>query len=152
MAILIKNRRKKPTVSTAQVKRIARIISDGLGYDRVELSLLLTDDDTIAALNHAWRGKVGPTDVLSFSQMEGAVAVQGHALHVLGDIVISLDTASRQASRFGVSLEEEVTRLMVHGMLHLLGHDHVHGGVQARRMKNEEARLLRLIKRRLREV
>ena len=128
------------------MRKIARIISDGLGFRNVELSIVLTDDAAIHALNHEWRGKDRPTDVLSFSQLEGA-PTGSHA--VLGDVVISLDTAARQAQKLGFTLEEEVTRLLVHGVLHLLGHDHVHGGRQARKMKNEEERLLQLIGERL---
>ena len=64
---------------------------------------------------------------------------------MLGDIVISLDTAARQATQAGLSLDQEMQRLLVHGVLHLLGHDHVHGGPQARRMKAEEARLLQVL-------
>ena len=64
---------------------------------------------------------------------------------VLGDVIISYDTAARQAAAFGHTLDEEVKRLLVHGVLHLLGHDHVHGGHQARLMKAAEARLLRVL-------
>jgi len=116
-----------------------------LGLQGVELSIVLCDDAAIHALNKQWRGKDEPTDVLSFPQIEaGAVPVPGG---VLGDVVISLETAARQADRLGHSLEVEVRRLLVHGALHLLGHDHVHGGRQAAKMKREEERLLALVRR-----
>jgi probable rRNA maturation factor len=88
----------------------------------LELTLTLTDDAHIHDLNRTFRGMDNPTDVLSFSQLEGAAgfvpAPSGRL--TLGDIVISLDTAARQ----GQSLEAEVRHLAVHGALHLLGYDH----------------------------
>jgi len=117
-----------------------------LGFRRVELSIVLTGDDEVHALNRSWRAKDKPTDVLSFSQMEGEGALTAaHGVKVLGDVVISLDTAAAQAEAAGLTLEEEVGRLLVHGVLHLLGHDHVHGGPQARRMRAEERRLTALL-------
>jgi probable rRNA maturation factor len=129
-----------------------------LGCPDAELSILLTDDATIQQLNRQWRGKDRPTDVLSFSQVEiprGASPTpgstpRGKAIDPallgphpnLGDIVISLDTAERQAPRYAHPLDAELERLLVHGILHLLGHDHIHGGPQSRLMKREEARLL----------
>lgn len=87
-----------------------------------ELSVLLTDDPGINALNRDYRGKDRPTDVLSFAQNEGH-EVPGEVV-VLGDVVISLDTAARQAEELGHDLHHEVRRLLVHGICHLLGYDH----------------------------
>ena len=122
---------------------MAKTICVGLGYPDAELSIVLTDDPTIHELNRTWRHKDKPTDVLSFSQIEGEL-IAGDDV-VLGDVIISTDTAQRQADERGHSLDEELCRLLVHGTLHLLGHDHVHGGAQARRMKKEESRLLALL-------
>lgn len=116
-----------------------------MGFKRPELSILITTDATIHELNLQWRGKDKPTDVLSFPQLEKEEIDPARPGLVLGDVVISLDTAAAQAARYGHSLEGEVRRLLVHGVLHLIGHDHVHGGWQARRMKEEEARLLRAV-------
>lgn len=85
-----------------------------------ELSVRLCGDAAIHALNLAWRGKDKATDVLSFEQ--GARPGMG-AVHV-GDIVISLPTAARQAAERGHSLAAEVRVLVVHGVCHLIGHDH----------------------------
>lgn len=83
-----------------------------------QVSLLLTDDADIRRLNRTYRGRDEPTDVLAFSQREGeAGALSG----LLGDVVISLETADRQAARLGHSLEREVGLLALHGLLHLLG-------------------------------
>ena len=91
----------------------------GLASDRpatLELSVLLTDDEGIRPLNRDYRGKDAPTDVLSFEQ--------GGAL--LGDVVVSVETASRRVDpTAGWTLDDELTFLLIHGVLHLLGHDHI---------------------------
>jgi probable rRNA maturation factor len=115
---------------------------DAVDCAGAELSVLITGDDEIRVLNRDFRGKDKPTDVLSFAALEA-----GGPARVLGDLVISVETAARQAPRYGNDLPAEIDRLLVHGVLHLLGHDHVHGGLQARRMKREEARVLRALKR-----
>ena len=92
----------------------AQLLLDHLERSDAELSLTLVDDDAIGGLNATWRGKSGPTDVLSFPQ-GGAV---------LGDVVISVDTAKRQADGLGHDLPTELRVLLVHGLCHLLGHDH----------------------------
>jgi probable rRNA maturation factor len=143
MPVEVQSRRKKPTVAAFKVKQWVQCICEGMGYTRAGLSVLLTDDAQIQTLNAQWRGKDKPTDVLSFSQVEG-YAVPGDGLF-LGDVVISLDTAARQAEAYGASLEQEVARLLVHGVLHVLGYDHVHGGRQAAKMAREEKRLRRLL-------
>jgi len=101
-----------------------------LGQGR-ELSLALVSDRRMRALNREWRKMDRPTDVLSFPQ-HGAS---------LGDVVISLDTARRQARAGGWSLSAELRRLLAHGLLHCLGHDH-HTARDARRMAAAERRLL----------
>lgn len=87
-----------------------------------ELSILLCDDKTIHVLNREHRRKDKPTDVLAFAMREGAELAGGHAL--LGDVVISLQTARRQAKQHRRQLWDEVTMLLAHGLLHLIGYDH----------------------------
>lgn len=93
-----------------------------LGLHEAELSLLLCDDETIHALNRDYRHKDKPTDVLAFALREGPHAE--HAGDALGDVVISIDTARRQADEHGRALITEVHFLLAHGLLHLLGFDH----------------------------
>ncbi len=93
-----------------------------LELDAAELSLLLCDDVTIHQLNREHRGKNRPTDVLAFAMREGRPLGSGDAL--LGDVVISLPTAQRQAREHRHSLWDEVTMLLAHGLLHLIGYDH----------------------------
>lgn len=90
-----------------------------------ELSILLADDGVVHELNRTYRGMDAPTDVLSFAQTEGDefARPEGTARH-LGDIVISVDTARRQAVEYGQDLQDESAHLLVHGILHLLGYDH----------------------------
>lgn len=93
--------------------------------DNTEVSILLTDDAQIAELNNQYRDVDGPTDVLSFSQTEGEdEPIQGIEDGLLGDVVISVETAQRQADEQAKSLESEIDMLLVHGLLHLLGYDH----------------------------
>jgi probable rRNA maturation factor len=86
---------------------------------------MLTDDAALHELNRTYRGVDAPTDVLSFAQSEGGefALPEGEAPH-LGDVIISLDTARRQAAEYGLALQDEVSHLLVHGVLHLLGYGH----------------------------
>lgn len=110
------------------------------GFARtVELSLVLTDDEQIQQLNRDYRDKDQPTDVLSFPLYENLLAAdqppapeRGPLL--LGDIVISVATAQRQAAQLGHSDQRELCFLFVHGLLHLLGHDHELGEAQEKAM------------------
>jgi len=98
--------------------------AEGQAQD-TEVSILLTDDAHIAQLNSQYRHVEGPTDVLSFSQTEGdEEPIPGMEDNVLGDVVISVETAQRQAAEQANSLESEMDMLLVHGLLHLLGYDH----------------------------
>jgi probable rRNA maturation factor len=90
--------------------------------DRAELSIVFCDDATIHTLNRQYRGQDKPTDILSFAQAEGeAAALEGPLL--MGDLVLSTDTARRQARAGRRSLARETEWLLAHGMLHLLGYD-----------------------------
>jgi probable rRNA maturation factor len=93
---------------------------------QTEVSILLTDNETIHSLNRDYRGKDMPTDVLSFALNEGdePVIVDGPTEELLGDIIISLEKAAEQAVEYGHSQEREVAFLTLHGLLHLLGYDH----------------------------
>ena len=92
--------------------------------EELSLGLRFTDDANIADLNSAWRQKIGPTDVLSFAALDGAGDWMGGPSIELGDIVVSLETARRQAQEQGHSLQQELRWLVSHGLLHLLGWDH----------------------------
>lgn len=127
---------KAPREARALVRAMASAGLRSLALRNAELSVLLTDDAGIRELNRDWRGKDKPTDVLSFPMGDESV---------LGDVVISLERAEAQAAEFGCAVEEEIARLLAHGMLHLIGYDHVKGGAQAARMRAREAGLLSVI-------
>ena len=132
-----------PRVDRALLRRRARRILAALDRERAELSILLVDDDAIAALNQRYRGRARPTDVLAFSLLEGAHADRRGAL--LGDVVIGIETAARQARAHRRRLDDEVARLLVHGALHLVGYDHLRSA-QARRMRAQERRVWRALR------
>ncbi|MFO0682940.1 MAG: rRNA maturation RNase YbeY [Sandaracinus sp.] len=114
--------RPRSKLSPRLVRTRATRMLAALELEGAELSLVLTDDPTIHALNRDYRKKDKPTDVLAFALREGPYAELAGAM--LGDVVVSLDTAARQAREKKHSLEREVTMLVAHGLLHLLGYDH----------------------------
>jgi probable rRNA maturation factor len=124
----------------------ARALLAALGLRRTEWSVVLADDAFVRPLNREWRGKDAPTDVLSFPQEEtlepGRFATPPPCI---GDVVISVQTARRQADALGHSLTTELRVLLVHGLLHLVGFDHETGEDDARIMAAEEVRLLGLL-------
>jgi len=109
-------------VLDALVKAAARAVEESLGEDFSgrELSLLFTDDAEIGSLNADWRGKPKPTNVLSFP----AAAMPGMDEPPLGDIAFGYETVRREADEAHLTLADHITHLLVHGLLHLLGHDH----------------------------
>lgn len=115
------------------VKKIVGYALKAIGLSRSEVSILLTDDLGIKELNRKFRRINRPTDVLSFPMEDEKI---------LGDIAVSVDRVFAQAREFKVSMEEELSRLLVHGLLHLAEYDHVKGGRQAKRMKEMEEELL----------
>jgi probable rRNA maturation factor len=109
-----------------------------LQLEKSEVSFLLTDDKRVHQLNKDYRHKDRPTDVLAFAMREGDFG--GLAGDVLGDVIVSIPTARRQAEERDVPVLEEVTMLVAHGLLHLLGWDH-DTPAKDRRMRAETDRL-----------
>lgn len=117
-------------MKSADVRAVAERMLASLGLADAELSLLLCDDATIHTLNRDYRRKDKPTDVLAFALREGPHAE--HAGDALGDVVISMDTARRQAAEHDSAISTEVNFLLAHGVLHLLGYDHQNRGEERR--------------------
>jgi probable rRNA maturation factor len=113
---------------------------DELQLQNREISFVLTDDKRIHQLNKVYRDKDRPTDVLAFAMQEGELAELAGA--VLGDVIVSVPTARKQADERGASVLDEVTMLLAHGLLHLLGWDH-DTPAKDRRMRAETDRLCR---------
>ena len=104
---------------------------------------MITDDTQVRDLNRTYRGKDAPTNVLSFPMQEGEFSNITPGL--LGDVVISLDTAQAEALSAEISTDERMSQLLIHGILHLIGFDHELGENQAREMEEKSLELLRLI-------
>ena len=110
----------------SEIQRAADVTGKIYGVENCELSITLTDDKNIHALNKKYRNIDRPTDVLSFAFRESEEPeILNAEVEILGDIIISLERAKIQAEEFGHSYLREVIFLEVHGILHLLGYDHM---------------------------
>ncbi len=142
MPVLITSQTATPpsSISLQQLRQRAERLLSLCGREQSELSILLVDDPGMAQLNEQYRNKVGPTNVLAFAMQEGG----GEHLppELLGDVIISLDTAGREATTDRVTLHQRVTILLIHGLLHLLGFDHERSHGEARAMAEREKQLL----------
>ena len=141
MSVLLEGppeRSQLPPQVLAKFREEAELLLARVGHPEAELSISLVSDADIQELNAQHRGKPSPTDVLSYSLVEGEHA--DYRGKLLGDVVISIETAGRQAAAREVSVAEELLRLLIHGVLHLLGHDHEEEE-EARRMHALEERL-----------
>lgn len=121
-----------------EILRAADVVGEVYGVEGAEFSITLTDDAHIHALNKKFRGVDRPTDVLSFAFRESEEPeIVGADFEILGDVIISLERAKLQAEEFGHSFLREVIFLEVHGLLHLLGYDHIDDD-QRREMEAEQ--------------
>jgi probable rRNA maturation factor len=114
-----------------------------LGCPDGELSILIVDDPEIARLNKRYLGRSGPTNLIAFPMQEGPFGQINPNL--LGDVVISLGTAAREARDAGISVESRLDQLLIHGILHLFGFDHEKTSEQANAMRIKEKELLELL-------
>lgn len=163
LAAPLRNLSPSALPNLARAETVAETLLAEAGYADAEVSILLTDDPGIHALNKQWRGYDKPTDVLSWPLEEGirelgigssedTLAPDSHSGTLLpnsyslipvalGDVAISLDTAARQAAARGWAVEEEIALLLIHGILHLLGYeDETESGAES--MRVIERRLL----------
>jgi len=116
-----------PAEISENVQRAAEMVGELYGIENGEVSVTLTDNEYIHALNKQYRGIDRPTDVLSFALNESdePEMIDGPDVNVLGDLIISVERAEEQAADYGHSVKREIAFLTVHGMLHLLGYDHM---------------------------
>jgi len=136
MKIHYRNEVRGSGIDARAIRSTMRKLLAGVDRTDAAISLTLVDDAAIRAINREHRGKDQPTDVLSFPLEPEPFAQE----QLLGDIVISLETARRQAADYDATLQREVERLMIHGLLHVLGHDHMEPG-ERQEMEAEERRL-----------
>jgi len=125
-------------LARAELLRRVRAMIRLLQLDKAEVSIVLTNDEHIHQLNKIYRHKDRPTDVLAFAMHEGEFGAL--AGHVLGDVIVSVETARKQAHARRRPVLDEVTMLLAHGLLHLLGWDH-RTDAEDRRMRAETSRL-----------
>lgn len=128
MPVLVSNLQDSLPVHEELLQRLTEAVETVLAQtgmpEVAEVSIVFVDDAYIARLNQQYRHIDGATDVLSFALLEGEPMPEGEQELLLGDVVISLETANRQAEEYGHSFDREVSYLVVHGVLHLLGYDH----------------------------
>jgi probable rRNA maturation factor len=134
----------KSPLSAAYLHEYALRVLKELDVDGRELSILLCDDDAITELNRDYRGKDESTDVLSFAQQEAGSDFFPDMYQLLGDIIISTDTLKRNAEYFTVPMELELKRLVIHGILHLIGMDHETNDAAEPMLVRQEELLLRV--------
>jgi probable rRNA maturation factor len=137
MSVDIVSRVRGRKLPLRRIKRTAEKILAFVDETHNELSLALVDNDAIAKLNKKYRNKHKPTDVLSFP----AESAANGGPRLLGDVVISIDKAREQAQAGGWTLAEEIDRLLIHGVLHLLGYDHERSPKEARIMRALEKKI-----------
>jgi probable rRNA maturation factor len=127
------------------MKKKARVILNALGSrDQDELSLTFVDDPDIAVLNRDYLHREGPTNVISFP-MEETCFCDPFLPRLLGDVVISVETAEREAALAGITVEERLSQLLIHGILHLFDYDHERSPGDEIKMSSKSLELLRLI-------
>ena len=143
MGVLIDNRQKRRKLSLSTIRKKAQAVLNALDNPNAELSVVIVDDSEITELNQKYLNRTGPTNVIAFPMREGAFP--GISPQLIGDVVISIDTSRREAELSGISTDERVDQLLIHGILHLLGYDHETGDDDAQRMEEKSAELLKLI-------
>jgi len=139
LTVHLSNRQRTFRIRSQFLISTAETILRHAEQHRGELSVVLINDRAMRKLNTLYRGKNRPTDVLSFPQ----APLRGGVEHLIGDVVISLQTATQQAKERKSALHGEIVRLLVHGILHLLGYDHERSPQAARRMRAKERMIIR---------
>jgi rRNA maturation RNase YbeY len=140
MTIRIHNRQRTVAIDTTAVKKYVLQIMGYLGCSDQELSVVFGSDRLLQEINNTYRHQDRPTNVLAFPQ---SPTYEGEpATPMLGDVIVALPTAAREAHDLQQSLEERVIYLLLHGILHLLGHDHEGSAAQRRRMEALERQVL----------
>ena len=143
MEVLIEDRQNRHRLPEQKILTTARRILNALGYPDAQLSILIVNDTQMAEFNLAYLNHAGPTNVISFPMQEGPFS--GISPDLLGDVVISADTAHREAVEAGMQMVERFNQLLIHGILHLTGYDHVHSEEEAAVMEQKSNELMQRI-------
>ena len=148
MKVYIKNQQRLIKVNQERITRLLTKALRLLGLHRAELSIFLVNDVRMRILNREYRGVDRTTDVLSFPQTDDfSINSSRLTIHefILGDIVINLHKANRQAVEYGTTLNDEIKRLLIHGLLHLTGYDHEKGKYAERKMEIKSKEILKRV-------
>jgi len=144
MKVYIKNQQRRRKVSLPRIKKFLTSVLRHLGLEDSELSILFVNDRTMRQLNSTYRGIDTTTDVLSFPQTDTTTFRKStpgnHSM--LGDIVVNLHKAERQAREYHSTFYEELKKLLIHGLLHLIGFDHERDTRSGRKMHKKSKELL----------
>ena len=143
MGILIEDRQNRHRIDQHEIRKKAEIILDTLGSPDGELSILIVSDEEMEGLNKIYLDRPGPTNVIAFPMREGPF--DNVNPNLLGDVVISSDTAAREALNAGMTTEARFDQLLIHGILHLFAFDHEQTSEQAEAMRIKEEQLLELL-------
>ena len=122
---------------------MAQAILNALDCPEGELSILIEDDKGIAKLNREYLHREGPTNVIAFPMQDGNFPGINHNL--LGDVVISLEMAEREGNDVGTGMNKRFAELLIHGILHLFGHNHEKSAQEAEKMEQKTGELLELV-------
>lgn len=144
MEVLIENRQSSCGISLEKIEQAVRVILGALDCPDGEISILIVDDQEIEKLNRKYLNRDGPTNVIAFSMREGEFS--HFSPQLLGDVVISTDTAAKEAKYSGMTMEKRFNELLVHGILHLFGYDHETSEQDAQEMELMNQELLGLIR------
>lgn len=144
MGVLISNRQNRHKIDLESLRHKAQVILNALDCPEGELSILIVDDPQIAVLNQDYLNRSGPTNVIAFPMQEGAFPDVSPLL--LGDVVISADTAEREGADADIGFEARLLYLLIHGVLHLFGYDHEKSEAEARRMETRTQKLYAMIR------
>ena len=142
--VLIENRQSSCGISLEEIEQTVRVILGALDCPDGEISILIVDDQEIEKLNRKYLNRDGPTNVIAFPMREGEFS--HFSPQLLGDVVISTDTAAREAQYSDMSIKQRFNELLVHGILHLFGYDHETSGQDAQEMETKNQELLGLIR------
>ncbi|OHE24406.1 MAG: rRNA maturation RNase YbeY [Syntrophobacterales bacterium RBG_19FT_COMBO_59_10] len=146
MPVSLENRQKLFPVDVRRIRRSLKRLLKELRCEERDVCVLLVDDNKIREINNRYLNRDRPTNVISFAMAEGEFG--GINPQILGDIVISVETASRDASASQLDLMDEIEFLLIHGLLHLLGYDHEEAAVEkAAEMKARERELFFFLRR-----
>jgi probable rRNA maturation factor len=143
MNIYVDNRQKRHPIDPEKIATKAETLLNKLGSLDGELSIVIVDDEEMATLNRTYLDRSGPTNVIAFAMREGLFAEVNPNL--LGDVVISVETARQEARQSGISDELRFAQLLVHGILHLFGFDHERNSEEAEEMQAKEQELMKLL-------